>query len=92
MADPGRNLAKLAVVERHKATGNLGLGFVRGLSLRAGAMAGTVAHDAHNIVVAGVDDADMALAARTLRISGGGFVVVRDGHILAQVDLAGPGS
>jgi len=88
VADPDRDLAKLAVVERHKATGNLGLGFVRGLSLRAGAMAGTVAHDAHNIVVAGVDDADMALAARTLMISGGGFVVVRDGHILAQVDLA----
>lgn len=88
VADPDRDLAKLAVIERHKATGNLGLGFVRGLSLRAGAMAGTVAHDAHNIVVAGVDDTDMALAARTLMVSGGGFVVVRDGRILAQVDLA----
>ena len=88
VADPDRDLAKLAVIERHRATGNLGLGFVRGLGIRAGAMAGTVAHDCHNIIVAGVDDADMALAARTLMLSGGGFAVVRDGHVLARVDLA----
>jgi adenine deaminase len=88
LADPDRDLAKLAVIERHKATGNLALGFVRGLCLRAGALAGTVAHDAHNIIVAGVNDDDMALAARTLMASGGGFVVVRDGVVLAQVDLA----
>uniref|UniRef100_I2Q123 Adenine deaminase n=1 Tax=Desulfovibrio sp. U5L TaxID=596152 RepID=I2Q123_9BACT len=87
VADPGRDLAKLAVIERHKATGNLGLGFVTGLGLRRGAIAGTVAHDAHNIIVAGVDDADMLLAARTLMVSGGGFAVVADGKVLAQVRL-----
>lgn len=88
VADPGRDLAKLAVIERHKASGNLGIGFVKGLGLKQGAMAGTVAHDAHNIIVAGVNDADMALAARTLMVSGGGFAVVRDGKVLAQVRLA----
>lgn len=88
VADPDRDIAKLAVVERHRATGNLALGFAKGLGLRAGAMAGTVAHDCHNIIVAGVNDADMAVAATALMTSGGGFVVVRDGHILAQIRLA----
>jgi len=88
MADPSRDLAKLAVIERHAATGNIGLGFVQGLGLKSGAIAGTVAHDAHNLIVAGTNDADMALAAQTLMVSGGGFVVVRGGRILAQVQLA----
>ena len=88
VADPDRDLAKLAVIERHQGTGNVGLGFIRGLSLRYGAIAGTVAHDAHNLIVAGTNDADMALAARTLMVSGGGFVVVRDGEILAQMRLS----
>jgi adenine deaminase len=87
VADPDRDLAKLAVIERHKATGNVGLGFVRGLGLKAGAIAGTVAHDAHNLIVAGTNDADMVLAARTLMVSGGGFAVVRDGQVLAQLRL-----
>ena len=88
VADPTRDLAKLAVIERHKASGNIGLGFVQGLGLKTGAIAGTVAHDAHNLIVAGTNDADMLLAARTLMVSGGGFVVVRDGKVLAQVRLA----
>ena len=87
VADPSRDIAKLAVVERHKATGNLGLGFVSGLKLTRGAVAGTVAHDAHNLIMAGVNDADMLLAARTLMVSGGGFAVVADGKVLAQVRL-----
>ena len=87
VADPARDIAKLAVIERHKATGNLGLGFVSGLKLTRGAVAGTVAHDAHNLIVAGVNDADMLLAARTLMVSGGGFAVVADGKVLAQVRL-----
>jgi adenine deaminase len=87
VADPSRDIAKLAVVERHKATGDLGLGFVSGLKLTRGAVAGTVAHDAHNLIVAGVGDADMLLAARTLMVSGGGFAVVADGKVLAQVRL-----
>lgn len=88
VADPERDIAKLAVIERHKATGNLALGFVHGLSLKSGAIAGTVAHDCHNIIVAGVDDADMAVAAQALMATGGGFVVVRGGEVLAQVRLA----
>jgi adenine deaminase len=87
VADPGRDMAKLAVIERHHATGNVGLGFIQGLGLAAGAIAGTVSHDSHNLIVAGVDDADMEFAARTLTKVGGGFCVVRDGRILAVVEL-----
>jgi adenine deaminase len=87
LADPERDLAKLAVIERHHATGNVGLGFVQGLGLTAGAIAGTVSHDSHNLIVAGVDDADMALAAQTLTKVGGGFCVVKGGRILAVVEL-----
>lgn len=87
VADPGRDLAKLAVIERHHATGNVGLGFIQGLGIAAGAIAGTVSHDSHNLIVAGVDDSDMAFAARTLTKVGGGFCAVRDGRILAVVEL-----
>jgi adenine deaminase len=87
LADPQRDLAKLAVIERHHATGNVGLGFVQGLGLVAGAIAGTVSHDSHNLIVVGVNDADMAFAAQTLTKVGGGFCVVKDGRILAVVEL-----
>ena len=87
VADAGRDLVKLAVIERHKATGNLALGFVKGLGLKNGAIAGTVAHDAHNLIVAGTNDADMVLAARTLMVSGGGFAVTSGGQVLAQLRL-----
>ncbi|QLA19884.1 adenine deaminase [Desulfolutivibrio sulfoxidireducens] len=87
VADPARDLAKLAVIERHHATGNVGLGFVQGLRLEAGAIAGTVSHDSHNLIVAGTNDADMSLAARTLAMVGGGFCVVREGRIMAVVEL-----
>ena len=73
-ADPDRDLAKIAVIERHLGTGRIGIGFVRGLGLRRGAIASTVAHDAHNIVVAGVDDGDMVRAVRRLAELGGGMV------------------
>ena len=79
VADPARDLAKIAVIERHHATGRVGLGLVRGFGLRAGAFASTVAHDAHNLVVVGVDDADMALCAARAQALGGGLVVARDG-------------
>ena len=58
VADPERDLAKIAVIERHLGTGRIGLGFVRGFGLKRGALASTIAHDAHNIVVVGVDDGD----------------------------------
>ena len=85
VADPGRDLAKMAVIERHKGTGRIGLGFVRGFGLRRGALASTHAHDAHNVVVVGVDDRDLAAAANRLREIGGGQVAVADGRVLAEV-------
>ncbi|HUG88878.1 MAG TPA: adenine deaminase C-terminal domain-containing protein, partial [Actinomycetota bacterium] len=85
VADPERDLAKVAVVERHRETGRIGLGFVRGFGLRRGALASTHAHDAHNVVVVGVDDADMATAVNRLVAIGGGQVAVAGGEIVAEV-------
>jgi adenine deaminase len=87
VADPARDLAKLAVIERHHATGAAGVGFVRGFGLREGAFAATVAHDAHNVVIAGMNDADMLTAARRLEALGGGLVVVSDGVVLGELPL-----
>lgn len=84
-ADPERDLAKMAVVERHLGTGRIGIGFVRGFGLRRGALASSHAHDAHNVVVVGVDDADMAAAVNRLREIGGGQVAVADGAVVAEV-------
>ncbi len=85
--DVGRDLARIAVIERHGRNGNVATGFVRGFGLRAGAIASTVCHDHHNIACVGVDYADMALAANRLGEIEGGFVVVRDGAILAELAL-----
>jgi adenine deaminase len=85
VADPRRDLAKIAVVERHRATGRVGVGFVRGFGLRRGALASTHAHDAHNVVVVGVDDDDMAAAVGRLAETGGGQVAVADGGVLAEL-------
>lgn len=87
VADPDRDLAKLAVVERHKATGNVGLGFVLGLGLRAGAIASSVAHDSHNVVVAGANDEDMLAAVKAVERLEGGLVAVKGGKVLAAVPL-----
>ncbi|HYY64562.1 MAG TPA: adenine deaminase [Gaiellaceae bacterium] len=87
VADPARDLAKIAVVERHLGTGRIGLGFVRGLGLKAGALGSTVAHDAHNIVVVGMNDTDMARAVERLAELGGGIVAVENGEILAELPL-----
>ena len=86
-ADRERDLAKIAVVERHLATGRIGLGLVRGFGLRAGALASTIAHDAHNIVVVGMSDADMHHAVLRLAELGGGIVVVGEGKVLAELPL-----
>jgi adenine deaminase len=86
-ADPDRDLAKLAVVERHHATGRIGRGFVRGFGLRDGAFASTVSHDAHNVIVVGVSDADMAVCVRRLAEIGGGLVVARGGAVVAELPL-----
>ncbi len=86
-ADPARDLAKIAVVERHLATGRIGLGFVSGSRLRRGALASTVAHDAHNLVVIGMSDDDMAAAVSRLAEIGGGIVAIADGGVLAECPL-----
>jgi adenine deaminase len=86
-ADPGRDLLKIAVIERHRATGNVGIGFVRGFGLQRGAIASTVAHDNHNIVVVGAHDSDMMAAARAVAETGGGQAVVADGRVLESVPL-----
>ncbi len=87
VADPERDLAKIAVVERHHATGRIGVGLVTGFGLRAGAFATTVAHDAHNIVAVGIDDASMTACAERLRALGGGIVVAGDGTVGGELAL-----
>ena len=87
VADATRDLCKLTVVERHHATGNHATAFVQGLGLTEGALAGTVAHDSHNLFVAGMNDADMVLAAKETISMGGGFVAVKNGKVLAKLPL-----
>ena len=86
-ADLARDLVKIAVVERHGINGNIATGFVQGFGLQRGALASTVCHDHHNIACVGVNDADMALAATRLGEMEGGFVVVADGKVLAELAL-----
>ena len=86
-ADPKQDLLKMAVFERHHETGTKGVGFLKGFGFKKGAMAQTVAHDAHNLLVAGTNDEDMALAANTLIDCGGGLCAVADGKVLAKVPL-----
>ncbi|MBQ9941414.1 MAG: adenine deaminase, partial [Christensenellaceae bacterium] len=86
-SDPKQDVLKAFVFERHHATGTVGKGFVKGFGIQSGAMASTVAHDAHNLLVIGTNDADMALAANTLIACGGGLVAVQDGKVLGCVEL-----
>lgn len=83
-----RDLLKMAVIERHHYTGNIGLGIVKGLQLKEGAIATTIAHDSHNLVVAGTNDADMILAINTLKRMQGGIVYVAKGKIQASLALS----
>jgi adenine deaminase len=87
VADPERDLAKIAVLERHLATGRIGLGLVRGFGLERGALGTTLSHDAHNVVVAGLEDDDLAYAVGRLAELGGGIVAVEDGRVLAELPL-----
>jgi adenine deaminase len=87
VADPARDILKIAVIERHQATGNVGLGFVRGLNLKSGAIGSSVAHDSHNIIVAGTNDDDLMTAARAIVAMQGGLVAVENGEVLARVPL-----
>lgn len=87
VADTENDILKIAVIERHKATGNIGLGFVRGFGLKSGAIASTVAHDSHNMIVIGTNDEDMYYAAVELVKSQGGKIVVENGKTLAHLKL-----
>ena len=87
VAAPDDDLAKIAVIERHLGSGRMGVGFVRGFGLRRGAFGSTFSHDAHNVVVVGVDDRDMARVAARLAELGGGLVVVDGGEITAELPL-----
>ncbi|WP_377887257.1 adenine deaminase [Alkalihalobacillus sp. R86527] len=81
------DLMKLAVIERHHKTGNIGLGIVKGLGIKNGAIATTVGHDSHNIIVAGTNDEDIITAANLLSNIGGGLVVVKEGEIIGELPL-----
>ena len=87
VADPERDLAKIAVLERHLATGRIGKGLVRGFGLGRGAFGSTVAHDAHNLVVVGVDDESIVTVVRRLAERGGGIVVADGDAVLAELPL-----
>jgi len=83
----GKDIAKVAVVERHKLTGNIGLGFVSGFGFKEGAVASSVAHDSHNLLVVGMNDYDMAVAVNKLAEVGGGMNAVKNGETKGMVEL-----
>lgn len=86
-SDIERDIIKVAVLERHHGTGNMGKGLVTGFGIEGGAVASSVAHDSHNLIVMGADDRDMAYAANKLIDIGGGMIIVRDGEVLGLVEL-----
>lgn len=88
VADPPRDILKIAVVDRHTASGSIGLGFIQGFGLHRGAIAGTVAHDHHNLVVIGADDVSMTTAARAVAELGGGLAISEGQETLASLPLA----
>ncbi len=87
VSDIDRDILKMAVVERHKATGNVGLGLVQGFGLACGALATSVAHDSHNIAVVGVSDEEMLAAVLAVKQMGGGLAAVAEGKVLASLPL-----
>ncbi len=87
VSDTENDILKIAVIERHRATGNIGLGFVKGFGLKSGAIASTVAHDSHNMIVIGTNDEDMYYAAVELVKSQGGKIIVENGKTLAHLPL-----
>ncbi|MEP7292653.1 MAG: adenine deaminase [Chloroflexota bacterium] len=87
VADPERDILKMAVVERHRASGNVGKAFIKGFGLKRGALAGSVAHDHHNLVVIGADDASMEAAAQAVITMGGGLAVCDGETVLATLAL-----
>jgi adenine deaminase len=86
-ASADEDVAKIAVFERHRASGNVGLGFIKGLGLKEGAVASTVGHDSHNLIVAGMDDGSMIEAAKVVIESEGGMAAVRNRKAISRVSL-----
>ena len=86
-SDIDLDLLKIAVIERHKNTGNIGLGVIEGLNLKSGAIATTIAHDSHNLIVCGTSDEDILFAIEELKKINGGIVVVKNGKVLASIQL-----
>lgn len=82
-----KDILKIAVIERHKNTGHIGLGFITGIGLKKGAIASSVSHDSHNLIVVGASESDMTVAANRIKELGGGYIVVVDGKILAELPL-----
>jgi adenine deaminase len=87
VSDPARDLLKIAVIERHRASGRAGVGLVRGLGLRRGAIAMSIAHDSHNIIAAGVTDEDLRAAAAAVAAAGGGIAAAAGGRVLERLPL-----
>jgi adenine deaminase len=87
VSDPDRDLLKIAVVERHIGSGNIGKGFVRGFGLKQGAIASSVAHDSHNVIVVGTNDEEMKAAVKTVVLMGGGLAVISGGRPIAKLAL-----
>ena len=81
------DILKMAVIERHRNTGHIGLGYLSGYGLKAGAVATSVAHDSHNIICVGANDDDMAFAVNRIAENHGGIVVVKDGQVIAELQL-----
>ncbi|MBP1708875.1 MAG: adenine deaminase [Deltaproteobacteria bacterium] len=81
------DILKMVVVERHRATGNIGIGFVHGFGLTQGAIGSSVAHDSHNLIVVGTNDEDILLSLQRLKAMGGGLVTVSNGKVLADLPL-----
>ena len=85
--DVSQDILKIIVVERHRATGNIGIGFVHGFGLKRGAIGSSIAHDSHNLVIVGTNDGDIIKAAETIKQMGGGLTAISDGKVLATLPL-----
>ena len=85
--DVSRDILKIAAAERHLNTGHIGLGFITGIGLKSGAIASSVSHDSHNLIIIGTNDKDMAVAANRIRELGGGCVAACNGTVKAEVPL-----
>ena len=85
--DTSMNIAKIAVVERHKNTGHIGIGFIKGYGIRQGAIASSIGHDSHNIIVVGVNDEDMALAVNTVKNNNGGIAIACNNVVSGDLKL-----